>query len=100
MGIQSLTPPQDITWKRFAYSRDMIDTNFGDLKFPPKWRSSLAVYYFIVPEEETADEYPNSRIVYLRLSCSITGWNPNEELRNAQKAAGISDAFGIRRRRR
>jgi hypothetical protein len=45
MTIQSLTPPKDITWKRLAYSRDMIDTNFGDLAFPPKWRSSLAVYY-------------------------------------------------------
>ena len=75
-----MTPPHDITWTRFAFSRDMIDTNFGDLKFPPKWRSSLAVYYYIVPEEETADAYPNSRIVYLRLTCSITGWNPNEEI--------------------
>ena len=42
----------------------MIDTNFGDLKFPPKWRSSLAVYYYMVPEEETAVAYPNSRIMY------------------------------------
>jgi hypothetical protein len=38
---------------------------------------------FIVPEEETADEYPNSRIIYLKLSGSITGWNPHEELLNA-----------------
>jgi hypothetical protein len=92
VGIQSLTPPQDITWTRVAYSRDMVDTNFGDLKFPPKWRSSLAVYNYIVPEEETADAYPNSRIVYLRLTCSITGWNPNEELQNAMKTEGIGDA--------
>ena len=90
MSIQSLSPPQDIAWKRLAFSRDMIDTNFGDLKFPPKWRSSLAVYYFIVPEEETADEYPNSRIVYLRLTCSITGWNPNEELVNASGTVNVN----------
>ena len=87
MGIQSLSPPQDRTWQRLAYSRDMIDTNFGDLKFPPKWRSSVAVHYYIVPDEETADAYPNSRIVYLELTCGITGWNPNEELKNAQKVS-------------
>jgi hypothetical protein len=47
MAIQALTPPQDITWTRAAFARDMIDTNFGDLVFSPKWRSSLAVYYYI-----------------------------------------------------
>jgi hypothetical protein len=87
MSIQALTPPQDITWTRLAFSRDMIDTNFGDLAFSPKWRSSLAVYYYIVPVEETADAYANSRIVYLKLTCSITGFNPSEGLRNAKKAA-------------
>lgn len=86
MSIQSLTPPQDITWTRLAYSRDMIDTNFGDLIFAPKWRSSLAAYFYIVPDEETADSYPNSRIVYLKLTCSITGWNPSESLLAAKKA--------------
>lgn len=87
MAIQSLTPPQDITWTRMAFSRDLIDTNFGDLVFSPKWRSSLAVYFFIVPEEETADAYPNSRIVYLKFTSSITGWNPSEDLLDAKNAA-------------
>ena len=87
MGIQSLSPPQDIPWQRLAYSRDMIDTNLGDLKFPPKWRSSLVLHYYIAPNEETADAYHNSRIVYLQLTCGITRWNPNEELRNAQKVS-------------
>lgn len=87
MAIQALTPPQDITWTRAAFARDMIDTNFGDLRFSPKWRSSLAVYYYIVPEEETADAYPNSRIVYLKFTSSITGWNPSEDLLAAKKAA-------------
>ncbi len=82
MSLESLIPPRDITWTRLAFSRDMIDTNFGDQAFSPKWRSSLAVYYYVVPEEEVADEYPNSRIVYLKLTCSITGWNPSETLRD------------------
>lgn len=87
MAIQSLTPPQDITWTRMAFSRDMIDTNFTDFKFGPKWRSSLAVSFYVVPEEETADAYPNSRIVYLKMSASITGWNPSEDLLEVKKAA-------------
>lgn len=87
MSIQSLTPPQDITWTRLAFSRDMIDTNFGDFAFSPKWRSSLAVYFYIVPEEETADAYPNSRILYLKLTCSVTGFNPSEGLLAVKKAA-------------
>ncbi len=45
----------------------------------------MTVYCYIVPEEETADAYPNSRIVYLKLSCSITGYNPNEDLLGALK---------------
>jgi len=86
MALQNLSPPQDITWKRMAYSRDMVDTNLGDMNFPPKWRTSLTVYYYIVPEEDVADAYPDSRIVYLKLSCSITGWNPNEELIEINKS--------------
>jgi hypothetical protein len=92
-NIPSLTPPRDITWKRMAFSRDMLDTNFGDMTFPPKWRTSLTVYYYIVPEEETVDAYPESRIVYLKLSCSITGWNPSEELAQIKIAASESDQW-------
>jgi hypothetical protein len=82
MTAQALALPVDITWQRFAFTRDMVDTDFGTLELSPKWRSSLAVYAYVVPEEETAESYPDARIVYLRLSCSITGWNPNEELAN------------------
>ncbi|MFD8559704.1 hypothetical protein ACFV1N_20685 [Streptosporangium canum] len=71
----------------------MIDTNFGDFTFGPKWRSSLAVYYYIVPEEETADEYPNSRIVYLKFTCSITGYNPSETLASTKRVAEDSGAL-------
>lgn len=92
-NIPSLTPPQDITWRRMAFSRDMLDTNFGDIAFPPKWRTSLTVYYYIVPEEETVDAYPESRIVYLKLSCSITGWNPSEELVQTKMVASESDQW-------
>jgi hypothetical protein len=51
----ALALPLDITWRRLAFSRDMVDTNFGDLVLPPKWRSSMAVYQYGVPEEQTAE---------------------------------------------
>jgi hypothetical protein len=88
MTSRALTMPLDITWQRLAFSRDMIDTSFGDLDFPPKWRSSMAIYAYAVPEEQTAESYPDARIVYLRLTCSITGWNPSEDLRNAVNLDG------------
>jgi hypothetical protein len=91
MTTQALTIPLDITWRRFAFSRDMIDTNFKQALLPPKWRSSMAVYTYVVPEEETAEAYPGSRIVYLLLSCSVTGWNPNEELREAVDLDEVGD---------
>lgn len=93
MTIQTLAPPVDITWTRMAFSRDMVDTNFGDFTFGPKWRSSLAVYYYIVPEEDTADDYPNSRIVYLKFTCSTTGYNPSETLAGARQIAEDSGAL-------
>jgi hypothetical protein len=91
MTSQALNLPLDITWQRFGYSRDMIDTHFGDLILPPKWRSSMAVYSYVVPREQTAESYPNARIVYLRLTCSITGWNPSEDLLSAVDLENIGD---------
>jgi hypothetical protein len=91
MSGQALNLPLDITWQRLGYSRDMIDTSFGDLLLPPKWRSSMAVYSYVVPEEQTAESYPNSRIVYLKLSCSITGFNISEDLIDPEEVSGSGD---------
>ncbi len=91
MTTQALTLPVDIPWRRLAYAADMIDTNFGDIALPPKWRSSLAVYYYVVEQEQTAESYPEGRIVYLRLTCSITGWNPSEELQAAVSLEEVGD---------
>jgi len=93
MSVQALTPPLDITWTRMAFSRDMVDTEFADATFGPKWRSSLAVYYYIVPEEETADNYPTSRIMYLKFTCSITGYNPSESLADVKQIVEESGAL-------
>jgi hypothetical protein len=88
-----LTIPVDITWQRLAYSRDMVDRSFKSARLPPKWRSSMTVWSYVVPEEQTAESYPGFRIVYLRFGCSLTGWNPNEELREAVDLDDVGDAL-------
>lgn len=65
--------PKDIPWKRLAYSFDMIDI-LMDRSLPPKWRSSVAVFYYDVPEEETIEDYPDRRIVFLKASATFTGF--------------------------
>lgn len=78
---KSLALPKDIPWKRLAYSLDMTDVvmDMGlPPSLPPKWKSSLAVFYYEVPEEDTIDDYPDRRLVFLKVSASITGFNPCE----------------------
>src|SRR5215207_9803785 len=91
MALQALSIPFNITWQRLSFTPDMVDTNFGDLEVPPRWRSSLAVFGYVVPEEQTAEQYPDARILYLRLTCSITGWNPSEELQGIVDLDGVGD---------
>jgi hypothetical protein len=76
MTLEALAMPLDIPWRRLAYSADMIDRDFDNPSLPPRWRSSVAVFGHAVPMVETEDRYPDARIVYLRLTISITGWSP------------------------
>jgi len=82
--------PVDIPWKRLAFSPDMFDTDYNDVNLPPKWRSSLAAFYHLVPEEDTADVYPDQKVVYIKVSCTITGFNFNEELERATRLAEVA----------
>ena len=93
MATQSLNLPLDITWQRLAYSRDMVDTSFDLSSLPPKWRSSMAVYSYVVPEEQTIESYPDSRIIYLKLSCSITGFNISEDLVDPKEVDATGDSL-------
>jgi hypothetical protein len=79
MATDALSIPHDIPWKRVAFSRDMFDPRRGG-SLPPKWRSSLTVYAYAIPLADTAEDYPDSRIVYFKLSASITGWAESEAL--------------------
>ncbi len=93
LSTTGLSLPVDIPWIRLAYSWDMIDLppllgplvsiNFDPTQFgsnPPTWRPSSTLFYYVVDPALTSDDYPDGRIIYLRLSCSITGYNLSEDL--------------------
>ncbi len=87
MPDPELKLPTDIPWKRRCVSADMMDRYICDPKGPYRWRSSIAVFEY-EPEEEL-QTYEGMRITYLKVSCSITGYqeNPKEiglDLRGVQ----------------
>ena len=73
--MQDLTLPTDIPWKRMAFSKDMMDLHFNDSLLPHRWNTSLSVFYHMVPKKMTEVRYPGRRILYLKVSSSITGCN-------------------------
>jgi hypothetical protein len=75
MPDPELKLPTDIPWKRKCVSPDMMDRNICDAKGPYRWRSSIAVFEY-EPEDEN-QTYDGARITYLKVSCSITGYQEN-----------------------
>lgn len=79
MAYQDLALPLDIPWKRFGASADMMDTSLGDFKFPPKWRSSIAIFYHEIDGTDLPEAYSESycerKITYLKIVCSIPATN-------------------------
>ena len=78
MSYSDLSLPIDIPWKRIAASSDMIDSQYGDRKFPPKWRSSVSVFYH--EPNDLVDTYCDRKVTYLKVACSITGYQPGREV--------------------
>ncbi|QMU56743.1 MAG: PASTA domain-containing protein [Boseongicola sp.] len=66
-----MSMPVDIPWRRIATSNDMIDTGFGDRKFPARWRPSITVFCYEPPKEE--QQLDDRIITFLKVSCTITG---------------------------
>jgi hypothetical protein len=93
VSLELIDAPLDIPWKRLAFSRDMIETNRQDGSLVPKWRSSMAVYAHVLPEETTREVYPDRRILYLKLTASITGWCPAEDLRGGVVVSESNDPW-------
>ncbi len=98
MSTFNLRLPLDIPWSRRCVSDDMIDRRTGDSEAPYRWRSSLAIFDYEPPEEY--QNYPGAIISYLKVVCSITGYqeNPTEIslkrrglLSSWRGSAGITD---------
>lgn len=71
------TFPQEIPWKIFATSKDMMDFDMDDRKFPLKWKSSMSLFYH---KPEFDPEILGGRtIVYIKAVCSITGYQVDDK---------------------
>ncbi len=71
--------PINVPWKLVAASPDMMDTKYCNKQFPYAWRSSLAIYTYELSESELPKEYSDHHITYIKLACSITGYQPSKE---------------------
>lgn len=88
MALSALDYPTDIRWERVCVSRDMVDPVGCDEAAPPRWQSSVAIFRY-VPDEEY-QLYPERRIVYYKITCTITGYQPQSE-----EVAGAIDWTGL-----
>jgi hypothetical protein len=89
MSNFKLNLPTEIPWERICVTEDMIDRNICDSRFPAKWQTSMAVYKY-VPEEEY-QLYPKYRITYLKVTATITGYQPlNKEIQGHIDWDGIN----------
>ena len=71
-----LNLPVDIPWKLIDSSPDMMDGVFCDDKSPNPFRSSLAIYAYEPRADELPAELCGDRITYLKVSCTIAGFQP------------------------
>lgn len=89
MAILGLNLPTDIAWKLSCVSKDMMAIAACTTHLPPKWQSSIAISQY-VPEEEY-QVYPGRKITYLKVTCSITGFQPRDkEVEGRINYSGIS----------
>jgi hypothetical protein len=78
MAYTDLALPIDIPWKRLAASSDMMDRQRGDVLYPAKWRSSISVFYH--EPGEIPESYCERKVTYLKIVCSITGYQAGAEV--------------------
>jgi hypothetical protein len=79
MARSLLNLPVNIPWKLVGVSSDMMDTAFCDKEFPFVWSSSLAISAYEPKIEELPDELCEERVTFLKVSCTITGYQPTRE---------------------
>lgn len=88
MSNFKLNLPTDIPWERVCVTEDMIDPRLCDSRAPAKWQSSLAVFKYR-PEEEN-QIYPKYNITYLKVTATLTGYQPLD-----QEVQGHIDWHGV-----
>src|SRR6185436_8733265 len=69
--------PTDIRWERLCVSEDMLAARVCDSDLPPKWQSSIAVFRYVPSAEYQV--YPGRRLIYYKVACTITGFQPESE---------------------
>lgn len=74
--MPEITYPQEIPWIHFATSQDMMDTDIEDRKFPVKWKSSMAFFYFMPDLDPVI--LKDRKIIYLKIVCSVTGYQVDD----------------------
>ncbi|MGC4044769.1 MAG: PASTA domain-containing protein [Armatimonas sp.] len=77
MAISTFSLPIDIPWRRIAFSQDMMDKVACDRELPLRWRSSVAIFDYEPPADQQRIE--NFTVSYLKVSCSITGYQASEK---------------------
>lgn len=77
MALSALDYPTDVRWERMCVTQDMLDPEGCDQVAPPRWQTSIAVFRY-VPDDEY-QVYPGRRIIYYKVSCTITGYQPQSE---------------------
>jgi hypothetical protein len=90
MGVNILSLPIDIPWKRLAVSEDMYASS-GSGPLPYKWRSSLAVFSYDPVPDPNEPSNPDEITTFLKIICSVTGLQPDA---NEVKRPGIGGVFG------
>ena len=74
-GVLNL--PIHVPWKLIAVSPDMMDKRFCNKSFPYAWRSSLAISAYEPRPEELPEDLCEGRITFLKVTCTITGYQPS-----------------------
>jgi hypothetical protein len=77
MSNFKLNLPTDIPWERICVTEDMIDTVVCDERLPAKWQTSMAVFKYVPAEEYQS--YPTYNITYLKVTATITGYQPLDD---------------------
>ena len=89
MSTCSLSLPSDIPWTLVAVSPDMMDTKRCDATYPYPWRSSLAIYAYEVADEDIPEGMCDVGVTYIKVACSITGYQPNQY----EISTGLAEEF-------